>query len=131
MAAQDAAAETTISPLAHLTSQSAAFGLWEVLIFAPESAEREYIYQGKKRTSYNFRCLLVPTKEPTQYVLGESRGKGMNAQVLKDMSHKFKQGLVFRMTKPSFVSNVKQQYNSAPKSEVVSMLHTTFHTSPE
>ena len=48
----------------------------------------------------------------------------MTAQVLKDMSDKFKQGLVFRMSKPSFASNVKQQYNSAPKSEVVSMLHT-------
>ena len=126
MAAQDAAAETTMSPLAHLTSQSAAFGLWEVLIFAPDAQEREYIYQGKKRTAYNFRCLLVSTKEPTQYVLGESRGKGMNPQVLKDMVGRFKQGLVFHMTKPSFVSNVKQQYNSAPKSEVVSMLHTTF-----
>ena len=75
MAAQDVAAETAMSPLAHLTSQSAAFGLWEVLIFAPDAAEREYIYQGKKRTAYNFRCLLVSTKEPTQYVLGESRGK--------------------------------------------------------
>jgi len=50
----------------------------------------------------------------------------MNAQVLKDMSKRFKQGRVFRMTKPSFVSNVKQQHNNAPKSEVVSMLHTTW-----
>ena len=33
---------------------------------------------------------------------------------------------MFRMTKPSLVLNVKQQYNSAPKSEVVSMLHTTW-----
>ena len=109
MAAQDAAAEITISPLAHLTSQSAAFGLWEVLIFAPDTTEREYMYQGNKRTSYSFRCLLVSTKEPTQYVLGESRGKGMTPQVLKEMVERFKQGLVFHMTKPSFVSNVKQQ----------------------
>ena len=93
MAAQGVAAETTMSPLARLTFESAAFGLWEVLIFAPDTAEREYIYQGKKRTAYNFRCLLVPTKEPTQYVLGESRGKGMNPQVLKDMVGRFKQGL--------------------------------------
>ena len=50
----------------------------------------------------------------------------MHPQVLKDMVDKCTQGLVFHMTKPSFVSNVKQQYNSAPKSEVVSMLHTTF-----
>ena len=126
MAAQDAAAEITISPLAHLTAQSAAIGLWEVLIFAPETTEREYTYQGSKRTSYIFRCLLVSTKDPTQYVLGESRGKGMTPQVLREMVERFKQGLVFQMTKPSFVSNVKQQYNSAPKSEVISMMHTTF-----
>ena len=124
--AQDAAAEITISPLAHLTAQSAAIGLWEVLIFAPETTEREYTYQGSKRTSYIFRCLLVSTKDPTQYVLGESRGKGMTPQVLREMVERFKQGLVFQMTKPSFVSNVKQQYNSAPKSEVISMMHTTF-----
>ena len=126
MAAQDAAAEITISPLAHLSAQSAAIGLWEVLIFAPETTEREYTYQGSKRTSYIFRCLLVSTKDPTQYVLGESRGKGMTPQVLREMVERFKQGLVFQMTKPSFVSNVKQQYNSAPKSEVISMMHTTF-----
>ena len=65
MAAEDAAAERTMSPLAHLTSQSAAVGLWEVLIFAPEGKEREYIYQGKKRTAYNFRCLLVSSNDPT------------------------------------------------------------------
>ena len=126
MAAQNEAAESKMSPLSHLTSQSAAFGLWEVLIFAPDAQEREYIFQKQKRTAYNFRCLLVSTQDPTEYVLGESRGKGMNAQVLKDMSKRFKQGRVFRMTKPSVVSNVKQQYNSAPKSEVVSMLHTTW-----
>ena len=126
MAAQDAAADITISPLAHLSAQSAAIGLWEVLIFAPETTEREYTYQGSKRTSYIFRCLLVSTKDPTQYVLGESRGKGMTPQVLREMVERFKQGLVFQMTKPSFVSNVKQQYNSAPKSEVISMMHTTF-----
>ena len=120
------AAENAICPLAHLTTQSAAFGEWEVLIYAPESAEREYMFQGKPRTSYTFRCLLVSTKEPTHYVLGESRGKAMNPQVLKDLMNKFRQGLVFHMTKPSFVSNVKQQYNSAPKCEVVVMMQTTF-----
>ena len=75
MAAQNEVAGPTMSPLAHLTSQSAAFGLWEVLIFAPDAQGREYIYQKKKRTAYNFRCLLVPTQDPTEYVLGESCGK--------------------------------------------------------
>ena len=60
MAAQNEAAEPTISPLSHLTFQSAAFGLWEVLIFAPDAQEREYIYQKKKRTAYNLRVCLCP-----------------------------------------------------------------------
>ena len=63
MAEQDEVAKPTMSPLAHLTSQSAAFGQWEVLIFSPDAQEREYIYQKKKRTAYNFRCLLVSTQE--------------------------------------------------------------------
>ena len=80
MAAEKEAAHTEaekpkMSPLSHLTSQSAAFGLWEVLIFAPDAQEREYIYQKQRRTAYNFRCLLVSTQDPTAYVLGESRGK--------------------------------------------------------
>ena len=75
MAAHNEAAEPMMNSLSHLTSQSAAFGLWEVLIFAPDAQEREYNYQKQKRTAYNFRCLLVSTQDPTQYVLGESRGK--------------------------------------------------------
>ena len=72
MAAQNEAAEPTMSPLSHLTLQSAAFGLWEVLIFAPDAQTREYIYERKQKTAYNFRCLLVSTQDPTEYVLGES-----------------------------------------------------------
>ena len=72
MAEQDEGAKPTMSPLAHLTSQSAASGQWEVLIFSPDAQEREYIYQKKKRTAYNFPCLLVSTQDPTEYVLGES-----------------------------------------------------------
>ena len=41
------------------------------LDFAPDAQEREYIYQKKKRTAYNFRCLIVSTQDPTEYVLGE------------------------------------------------------------
>ena len=64
-AAQNEAEKPKMSPLAHLTSQSAAFGLWEVLIFAPEAQVRECIYEKQKRTAYNFRCLLVSTQDPT------------------------------------------------------------------
>ena len=119
MAAQNEAAEPTMSPLSHLTSQSAAFGLWEVLIFAPDAQECEYIYQKQKRTAYNFRCLLVSTQDPTAYVLGESRGKGMSAQVLKDMSKRFKQGLAFRMKKkPCLQCEATAQQRSEERSRL-------------
>ena len=45
----------TLSPLAHLTKQSTRFGVWEVVVFRPESAVRSYVYDGKKRTSYSFQ----------------------------------------------------------------------------
>ena len=38
----------TLSPLAHLTKQSTRFGVWEVVVFRPEGAARQYLYEGKK-----------------------------------------------------------------------------------
>ena len=43
------------------------------------------------------------------------------------MENTFKPGLVFAMNKVVFTDNTKQQYNSAPKTEVVSMTSTTFN----
>ena len=114
------------SPLSHLTTQSARFGIWEVSIFNPTARARQYMWNQEKRTSYNFQCMLVSTADPTQYVLGDSHGKGMNEARLKQLQDKFKLGLVFHMSKVVFAENTKQQYNSAPKTEVVSMLNTTW-----
>ena len=116
----------TFSPLSHLTAQSARFGRWEVLIFNPTARTREYLWDGKKRTSYHFQCMLVSTADPTVYVLGDSHGKGMSAATLKNMADKFKPGLVFEMSKVVFADNTKTQYNGAPKLEVVSMLNTSW-----
>ena len=117
----------TFSPLSHLTAQSARFGRWEVLIFNPTARTREYVWQGTKRTSHHFQCMLVSTADPTLYVLGDSHGKGMTATALKTMENKFKAGLVFEMSKVVFADNTKAQYNSAPKLEVVSMLNTSWN----
>ena len=114
-----------ISPLSYLTAQSARFGFWEVIIFNPTARAREYLWNQDRRTSYSFQSMLVSTADPTQYVLGDSHGKGMNTVKLNELKDKFKPGLVFHMSQVVFAENVKQQYNSAPKTEVVSMLHTT------
>ena len=119
-------AQVKQSPLSLLTRQSAPFGVWEVVVYAPQCTEREYVYQGKKRLTFQFQCILVSTSDPTQYVLGDNHGRGMTAQVLDTLKNKFKEGLVFQMSKVVFVDNVKQQYNSAPKTEVVSMRQTTW-----
>ena len=84
------------------------------------------MYNSQKRTSYNFQCFLVSTADPSQYMLGDARGKGMNETKLKQLKEKFKPGLVFHMSKIEFANNVNQQYNSTPKTEVISMLNTTW-----
>ena len=116
--------ERTLSPLAHLTAHSARFGVWEVLIFNPTARTREYLWNKEKRKSYIFQCMLVSTADPTQYVLGDSHGRGMNETKLAQLKERFKAGLVFQMSKVVFAENTKQQYNSAPKTEVVSMVNT-------
>ena len=72
----------TFSPLSYLTAQSARFGRWEVLIFNPTARTREYLWEGKKRTTFHFQRMLVSTADPTVYVLGDSHGKGMSAAAL-------------------------------------------------
>ena len=50
----------------------------------------------------------------------------MNEIKLNQLKDKFKPGLVFHMSKIAFAENTNQQYNSTPKTEVVSMLNTTW-----
>ena len=114
------------SPLSHLTAQSARFIVCEVVIFNPTARKRDYMWQSQKRTSFNFQCMLVSTADPTQYMLGDAHGKGMNEMKLNQLKDRFKPGLVFHMSKVAFAENTNQQYNSTPKTEVVSMLSTTW-----
>ena len=116
-----------LSPLSYLTTQSARFGVWEVAIFNPTARAREYMWNQEKRTSYWFQCRLVSTADPTQYVLGDSHGKGMNAIQLNELKNKSMPGLVFHMTHVVFADDTKKQYNSAPKTEVVSMMQTAWN----
>ena len=115
-----------LSPLSYLTAQSARFGVWEVAIFKPEAQSREYLWNKEKRTTHQFQCILVSTDDPTQYLLGNSHGRGVNEAKIKALADKFRQGLVFQMSNVQFAHNVKQQYNSAPKTDVVAMHCTTF-----
>ena len=97
------------SPLSHLTAQSARFGCSEVVICNPLARTREYLWEGKKRTSHHFQCKLVSTTDPTVYVFGDSHGKGMTAAALKSMADRFRPGLVFEMSKVVFAANKKTQ----------------------
>jgi len=125
-AAQPDTRQRTLSPLSHLTKQSANFCVFEVVIFNPKATTREYLYNGVKRTQNQFQCMLVSTEDPTVYVLGDSHGRGVTETSLRGMAEKFKPGLVFQMSKVGFATNVRAQYNSAPKLEVVSMCNTNW-----
>ena len=50
----------------------------------------------------------------------------MNETSLGQMKDKFTPGTVFRMSRVGFAQGVKKEYNSAPKTQVVSMLNTTW-----
>ena len=115
-----------LSPLSHLTLMSARFGMFEVAIFKPAAESREYVWQKEKRTSHQFQCMLVSTADPTVYMLADSHGRGVTAATVKALAEKFKPGLVFHMSNVQFAQNVKHQYNSAPKTDVVAMHSTTF-----
>ena len=117
---------TDLSPLVHLTKNSARFFVCEVMVYNPTARTRKYIFQSQERTSHHFQCLLVSTADPSQYLLGDAHGKGMNEAKLKHLKERFKPGLVFQMSKIQFATNVSRQYNSAPKSEVISMTSTTW-----
>ena len=77
LASAEQPARRQLSALSHLTTQTAPFGAWEVLVCQPERESRKHIYNKPQRVSHNFRCLLVSTQDPTQYVLAENHGRGM------------------------------------------------------
>ena len=116
----------TFLPLSHLTAQSARVGLWEVMNWNPKDTTHEYLWEGKQRTSHGFQCTLISTNDPKEYVLADSHGKGMTAQITKALLAKFKPGLVFAMSKVVLAENSKRQYNSAPKTEIVCLHQTKF-----
>ena len=112
--------------LSHLNQASAPIGLWEVAVCNPKATSREYLWEGRQRKTYQFQCHLVSTKDPTLYVLADSHGKGIGQAAVSKLAEKFKHGLVFTMSKVVLAENVKRQYNSAPKTEVVCMTRTHF-----
>jgi len=116
----------TLLPLSHLNEQSARVGRWEVFIWKPKDISHEYMWENKKRSTYGMQCTLVSTKDPKQYVLADSHGKGMSAEKTKTLLAKFKEGLVFTMSKVVLAENSKRQFNSAPKTEVVCIRQTKF-----
>ena len=114
------------SPLTHLSKRSANIGIWEIVVCAPKAESRKYIWDGKERTSHSFTCRLVSTEDPTHYVQADSHGKGVSKTIVDGLKEKYKDGLVFQMSKVAFADNVQNKDNSAPKTEVVCMRNTKF-----
>ena len=113
-------------PLSHLNAQSARVGSWEVKVWEPKDISRDYLWQGQQRRTHGFQCTLVSTKDPKEYILATSHGKGVTAQMTKAFVDRFKHGLVFAMSKVVLAENSKRQYNSAPKAETVCVRLTRF-----
>ena len=80
-------------PLSHLTAQSARIGSWEVMVWDPKDTTHEYLWDGKKKRSNGFRCTLISTNDPKEYVTADSHGKGMTQKKTKRSWQSSSQGL--------------------------------------
>ena len=112
-------------PLSEMNVRSAALGSWEVAVFGPKVRTYTYTWEGKPRTGATFGTMLVSVDDPMQYCCAEVKANpAKEAAVLNKAKEKFKEGLVFKLSKVSLASNVKKQYVNTPLQLVVNLRNT-------
>ena len=115
----------TISPLRELTEGSARVAQFKLAIFHPWEDAYKYTWDGSERSSRIFKCLLVDVEDPTWYCHAELKKTTKNASTYNTTIAKFKEGAVFIFKSIAFVKDVKSQYLSASKRDVVNLAYTT------
>ena len=115
----------TISPLRELTEGSARVAQFKLAIFHPWEDAYKYTWDGSERSSRIFKCLLVDVEDPTWYCHAELKKTTKNASTHNTTIAKFKEGAVFIFKSIAFVKDVKSQYLSASKRDVVNLAYTT------
>ena len=120
-AAEASALQPGVVELHELQPRSAPFGTWEVAVYHPEIYEYSYQWNGKAVQQRVFRCMLVSTTKPHAYCVGEVRGGKARPQAREEALEKFKEGLIFRISKVALGKEGKKQYMHAPHKVVVDL----------
>ena len=115
----------TISPLRELTEGSARVAQFKLAMFHPWEDAYKYTWDGSERSSRIFKFLLVDVEDPTWYCHAELKKTTKNASTYNTTIAKFKEGAVFIFKSIAFVKDVKSQYLSASKRDVVNLAYTT------
>ena len=120
------AAQPALLPLHELNKRSAQFGAWTVVVRQARVEEYEYQWEGQKRTGKTFCCLLVSTRDPSEYCMGQMRFTKKLENTFRSVQKKISDGLAFTMSKVSIVSDARKQYTHTPIQTIVNLGDTHF-----
>ena len=125
MAPRAAATSLPNTPLNHLSVRTGNLSKWDVSISLPRIEDFEYTWQGEKRKSQVFRCILTSLLDPTIYCLAEVRKEKGQSDTLEKAMNTYKDNLHFRMSKVVLSSKDKPEYNSTKHKVCVDLSKTT------
>ena len=93
-----------------LNGRTAPLGLFAVSVYRARMDTYEYTRSNVVKQGKTFRCILVSTSNPQQYIRAELGKKGDDAKPLEKAYIKFEEFLRFRMANVSLKADVKQEY---------------------
>ena len=114
--------------LKELNQRSAGLATFEITIFHARIEDYEYAEKKTKKSKKGaaFRCILVSSQNPEQYLVAEMAMRGENRTPLEKALEKFKDGLRFRMSQTRLKTGLQQGYLHATLKFVVELNGTKF-----
>ena len=109
-----------------LNGRTAPLGAFAVSVYRAKIDTYQYTRNNVVKQGQTFRCILVSTSSPQQYIRAELGKKGDDVKPLEKAYIKFKEYLRFRMANVSLKADVKQEYLHTPQKILVNLSGTKF-----
>ena len=107
-----------------LTKQCAKIGEFKVIVFKPYEDTYAYQWEGQKRETTAWRCVLVSAEDSTQYCHGEFKLTTKNKDAYEKNKQMHKEGTTLIMSKVALVDSAKAQYMSCSVRVSINMATT-------
>ena len=107
-----------------LSKQSAKIGEFKVIVFKPWKDAFTYEWEGQRRETTAWRCMLVSAADPSLYCMGEFKLNAKNKSAYETHEIANKHGTTLVMSNVALVDNAKTQYNSCSVRVTVNMAMT-------